>query len=111
MTKAAEIAYAEAINRAAMMLLAMAFVPKLKHSLVDEIITAIDIRGGRIDGRWIIRWDLHDVFEIVTERAMAILSAALRERLPGIADEMDDAFGHQLHLLLASTEYLIPILK
>jgi hypothetical protein len=111
MTKAAEIAYAEAINRAAMMLLAMAFVPKLEHSLIDEIITAIDIRGGRVDGRWIIRWDLRDAFENITERAMTILSAALRKRLPGIADEMDDAFGHQLRLLLASTEHFIPILK
>jgi hypothetical protein len=94
-----------------MMLLAMAFIPRLKHSLIDEIIIAIDIRGGRIDGRCIIRWDLRDVFAIISERARAILSAALRERLSGIADEMDDAFGHHLRLLLASTEHLIPTLK
>jgi hypothetical protein len=38
------------------------------------------------------------------------LSAALRERLPGIADEMDEAFGDQLRTLLASTARLFPTL-
>jgi hypothetical protein len=102
--------YADAINRAAMMLLAMTFRPKLKSSLIDEIIAAVVIRGGQIDGRWLIKWDLHDAFEAVVARAMAILSAALRERLPGIADEMDVAFGDRLRRLLDSIEHFFPTL-
>jgi hypothetical protein len=111
MTKTTEIAYNETINRAAMMLLAMTFKPKLRSSLIDEVITAVDIRGGRIDGLWIIKCDLRDAFENVVARAMKILSAALRQRLPGIADEMDEAFSHRLRLLLASIEHFFPTLK
>jgi hypothetical protein len=102
--------YADTINRAAMMLLAMTFRPKLKSSLIDEVIAAVVIRGGQIDGRWLIKLDLHDAFEAVVERAMVILSAALRERLPGIADEMDDAFGDKLRRLLGSIEHFFPTL-
>jgi hypothetical protein len=50
------------------------------------------------------------VFEEIVERAMAILSAAVRQRLPGIADEMDDAFGDRLRILLASIAKLFPTL-
>jgi hypothetical protein len=110
MFEPAESAYAETINRAAMMLLAMSFKPDLRSSLVDEVATAIDVRGGRIDGQWYIKIDLRAVCEEIVERAMAILSAALRERLPGIADEMDEAFGDRLRTLLASIARLFPTL-
>jgi len=103
--------YIETINRAAMMLLAMSFRPKLKSSLIDEVITAVDLRGGRIDDLWLIKFDLRAVFGEVVDRAMAILSAALRERLPGIVDEMDDAFGNRLRRVLASIEHFFPTLR
>ena len=52
--------------------------------------------------------DLRAVFEEIVEKAMAILSAALRERLPGIADEIDDSFSDRLHTLLAAFAPLFP---
>jgi hypothetical protein len=111
MSESAEGTYVETITRAATMLLAMSFRPKLKSSLIDEVITAVDLRGGRIDNLWLINFDLRAVFEEVVERAMTILSAALRERLPGIADEMDDAFANRLRRLLASIEHFFPTLQ
>jgi hypothetical protein len=48
------------------------------------------------------------VIEEIVERTMAILSAALRERLPGIADEMDAAFGDDLRALLVSVAQPLP---
>ncbi len=93
-----------------MLLLAMSFRPDLKASLVDEVAAAVEARGGRIDGEWFVRFDLRAVFEEIVERAMAILSAAVRQRLPGIADEMDDAFGDRLRILLASIAKLFPTL-
>jgi hypothetical protein len=111
MSGPAEGTYIETINRAAMMLLAMSFRPKLKSSLIDEVITAVDLRGGRIDNIWLIKFDLRAVFEEVVDRAMTILSAALRERLPGIVDEMDDAFGNRLRRVLASIEHFFPTLQ
>ena len=110
MFEPAENIYAETINRAAMMLLAMSFKPDLQSSLADELATAIDVRGGRIDGQWFVKFDLRAVCEEIVERAMVILSAALRERLPGIADEMDEAFGNRLRILLASIARLLPTL-
>ena len=93
-----------------MLLLAMSFRPDLKASLVDEVAAAVEARGGRIDSEWFVRFDLRAVFEEIVERAMAILSAAVRQRLPGIADEMDDAFGDRLRILLASIAKLFPTL-
>ena len=103
--------YAAAINRAAIFLLAMAFKPRLKFKLIDEIIMAVDIRGGRIDGQWLISRDLRIAREEVIDRAMAILSAALRERLPGIAEEMDEAFSDRLRRMLSSVEHFFPTLN
>ena len=91
-----------------MMLLAMSATPDLKSSLIDEVIKAIEC-GGRVD-EWLISFDLRAVIEEIVERAMTILSAALRERLPGIADEMDEAFGNKLRMLLASIVQPLPIL-
>ena len=100
--------YTETLDRATMMLLAMSATPDLKSSLIDEVIKAIEC-GGRVD-EWLISFDLRAVIEEIVERAMTILSAALRERLPGIADEMDEAFGNKLRMLLASIVQPLPIL-
>ena len=108
MSKSAEITYAETIDRAAMMLLAMSFRPDLKSSLIDQIGAAVAARGGRIDGQWFAKFDLRAVFDEIAERTAAILSTALRARLPGIADEMDEAFGESLRDLLASFVPLFP---
>ncbi len=108
MSGPAEDTYSETINRAAMMLLAMSFKPALKSSLINEVIAAIQLRGGRIDDRWVIEFYLRDVFDEIVVRAMAILSVALRERLPGIADEMDEAFSDKLRALLASFAHELP---
>lgn len=110
MTKSAENSYAAAINRAAMMLLAMSFRPDLQSSLVDAVTAAVVERGGRIDDHWLIKFDLRAVFDAIAERATAILSAALRERLPGVADELDEAFGKNLRILLGSFAQLFPTL-
>jgi hypothetical protein len=106
----AEGAYAEAINRAAMMLVAMSFRPELESSLIEELGEAVGLRGGRIDDQWFVKFDLRAVSEEIVERAMSILSAALRERLPGIADEIDEAFGDRLRSLLGSIAQSLPTL-
>src|SRR5580658_586625 len=85
--------YAESIDRAAIMLLAMSFRPDLKSSLIDDIATAVAMRGGRVDGYWFSKFDLTAVFDWIADRTMTILSTAIRERLPEVADEMDEAFG------------------
>jgi hypothetical protein len=108
MPQSAELAHATTINRAAMMLLAMSVRPECKASLIEEVIAAVEQRGGRLDDHSFIKFDLRAVFEEIAERAMAILSAALRQRLPGIADEMDEAFGLKLRTLLASLAPLFP---
>lgn len=106
MFKPAEVDYAETIDRAAVMLLAMSIKPDLKASLIEEIASAVAIRGGRIDEQWIAKFDLCAVFDEIAERTMIILSAALRDRLPGVADEVDEALGQNLRKLLASFECL-----
>jgi hypothetical protein len=58
----------------------------------------------------LVSFDLRAVIEEIVERAVTILSAALRERLPGIADEMDEAFGNKLRMLLASIVQPLPTL-
>ncbi len=93
-----------------MKLHAMSFRPDLKPLLVDEIAAAVAIRGGRIDDQWFAKFELCTVLEEIAERTMAFLSAALRERLPDIADEMDEAFGESLRKLLASFARLFPTL-
>lgn len=90
------------------MLLAMSFRPDLQPSLVKEIAAAVAVRGGRIDNRLFAKFDLRAVFEEIVERTMVILSTVLRARLPGIADEMDQAFGDDLRRLLASFAPLFP---
>jgi len=110
MSEPAECTYVAAINRAAMTFLAMSFRPDLKSSLIDQIAAAVAARGGRIDDLWFAKFDLRAVSEEIAERTMVILSSAIRERLPGIADEMDEAFGDGLRKLLASMVYLFPTL-
>jgi hypothetical protein len=110
MSDLAECSYTEAINRAALKLLAMSFRPGLKASLIDEIAAAVAMRGGRIDDQWFAKFDLRAVLEEIAERTMTMLSAALRRRLPDIADEMDAAFGESLLKLLASCAQLFPTL-
>ncbi len=110
MSETAECSYAEAINRAALKLIAMSFNADLRSSLIKDIETAVAIRGGQVDGQWLARFDLSVVFDAIAECTMAILSAALRERLPGIADEMDEKFGDSLRKLLASFTHLFPTL-
>jgi hypothetical protein len=110
MSEAPECSYAEAINRAALKLVAMSFNADLRPSLIRDIETAVAIRGGRIDGQWLAKFDLSVVFDAIAERTMVILSAALRERLPGIADEMDENFGDSLRKLLGSFAHLFPTL-
>ena len=109
MPQSAERAHATTINRAAMMLLAMSVRPECKTVLIEEVVAAVEQRGGRLDDRLFIKFDLLAVFEEIAERAMLILSAALRQRLPGIADEMDEAFEVKLRALLASLAPLFPI--
>ena len=110
MPETAECNYAEAINRAALKLIAMSFNTDLRASLVKDIETAVAVRGGRIDGQWFAKFDLSVVVDAIAERTMAILSTALRERLPGIADEMDETFGESVRKLLASLAHLFPTL-
>ncbi len=107
-SRAADSDYAETINRAAMMLLAMCFRPDLELVLVGAVTAAVEARGGRIDKTLFIKFDLKAVTEDIADRAMAILSAALRQRLPGIADEMDEAFGDRLRFLLGRVAQLFP---
>ena len=102
--------YGETVERAAITLLAMSFRPELKSSLVEEIATAVAIRGGRIDNHWLAKFELAAVIEEVAERTITILSAALRERLPNVADEIDEAFGKSLRKLLTSFSHLFPTL-
>jgi hypothetical protein len=102
----AKFSYAETIDRAAMVLLAMSSKPDLKSSLIEEIASAVTIRGGRIDEEWFAKFDLCAVLDEIAERTMIILSAALRHRLPKVADEMDEAFGESLRKLLASFAHL-----
>jgi hypothetical protein len=102
--------YTEAINRAAIALLAMSFRPNLKSRLINEIIAAVRWRGGQVDGHWLAKYELRAVCKEVAERALTMLSIILRERLPGIADEMDGEFGEKLQSLLFSFRPLFPTL-
>jgi hypothetical protein len=102
--------YTEAINRAAIVLLAMSFRPNLRSGLIDEITAAVRWRGGQVDGHWLAKHELLAVCEEVAARAMTMLSVMLRERLPGIADEMDREFGDKLQSLLFSLRPLFPTL-
>ena len=43
----AELSYAERIDRAAVILVAMSFRSELKPALIDEIAAAVEARGGR----------------------------------------------------------------
>lgn len=102
--------YAESVTRAAILLLAMSFRPNLKSGLIKEITDAVASRGGQIDGRWLVKYELRAVCEDVAEEALAKLSIMIRERLPGIADEMDGEFGDKLRDLLFSFLPLFPTL-
>jgi hypothetical protein len=93
-----------------MLLLAMSFRPDLKSQLIDEVVAAVDARGGRIDDQWLVKVDLHAVTDEIVERAMGVLSVALRRRLHGIADEMDAAFGQKLRTLLDFVSRPLPTL-
>ncbi len=100
MTKQPQGAYARTIDRAAVLLLALSFRPDLASSLIEQVAAAVAARGGRVDEECVMRFDLHAVLDAIVERAMTILSAAMRDRLPGVADEIDGAFAEKLHRLL-----------
>lgn len=108
MSESAAGSYTDTINQASMTLLAMSFRPDLSASLIDNVISAVEARGGRIDDQLFIRYDLHAVFDDVVERTMTILSTALRTRLPGVADEVDEAFADTLRILLGSITPALP---
>jgi hypothetical protein len=108
--RCAELSYAERIDRAAMILVAMSFRSELKPALIEEIAAAVEARGGRTEDDWFVRFDLRIVTEGIVERTMTILSAALRERLPGIADEIDESFGDNLRILLGTIADVFPTL-
>ena len=57
-----------------------------------------------------LKYELGAVCEEVAARALTMLSVILRERLPGIADEMDGEFGEKLQSLLFSFRPLFPTL-
>lgn len=101
--------YSEAVDRAAIVLLAMSYRPSLRPRLIREITTAVKRRGGQIDGL-LVRYDLRAVCEEVADRALTMLSVILRDRMPGIADEMDAAFGDKLRGMLFSLMPLFPTL-
>lgn len=109
-TRSMQSSYAGAVHRAAVVTLAMGFSPNLKFRLIKEITAAVKWRGGQIDGHWLVKYELRAVCEEVVERALAMLSIVLRHRLPGVADEMDEAFGDQLRDLLSSLSPLFPTL-
>lgn len=102
--------YTEAVTRAAIVLLAMSFRPNIGSCLIEEITAAVKWRGGQIDGHWLVKHELRAVSEEVAERALTMLSVILRERLPGVADEMDGEFGDNLRGLLFSLAPLFPTL-
>jgi hypothetical protein len=104
------VRYGETVERAAITFVAMSFRPELQSSLLEEIATAVAIRGGRVDNHWLAKFELAAVLEEVAERTITILSVALRERLPDVADEMDEAFGKSLRKLLTSFSHLFPTL-
>jgi hypothetical protein len=110
MPASVEQQYSETLNRAALVLLAMSFRPELKPSLTEEIAALLDLRGGLIEGEWTSTFDLRAVFDDIVRRAMTILSIVIRERLPGVADEMDEAFGERLRWLLGSFAHLFSTL-
>jgi len=110
MPEPVEDPYLKAVNRAALVLLAMSFRPNLKPTLTAEIGTLLDLRGSLIDAKWTSTFDLRAVFEDIVQQAMAILSIIIRGRLPGIADEMDEAFGERLRWLLRSFGHLFSTL-
>ncbi|MGC2121629.1 MAG: hypothetical protein WA652_02115 [Xanthobacteraceae bacterium] len=110
MSESVKDPYPEAVNKAALVLLAMSFRPDLKRSLTAEIVSLLDLRGSLIDAEWTSTFDLRAVFDDIARRTMTILSIIIRERLPGVADEMDDAFGDRLQWLLGSFAHLFPTL-
>ena len=108
MSETVDGGYSETIDQASIALLAMSFRPDLSARLIDKVISAVEVRGGRIDDQLFIGYELHAVFEDVVERAMTMLSAALRLRLPGIADEVDQAFADRLLWLLGEVARPLP---
>jgi len=92
--------YAEAINQASLTLLAMSLEPNLRLSLIGRVIAAVESRGGCVDDLWLIKQDLDAALDDIADVVTQILLVALRERLPGIADEIDEAFGDRLRNML-----------
>ena len=105
-----EDSYAAAINRASLTLLAMSLKPNLRLSLIGRVIAAVESRGGCIEGQWLIKQDLDAALDDIADAVTGILSVALRERLPGIADEIDDAFGDRLRTMLQVMAQPLPTL-
>ena len=94
-------AYVEAVNKASMMLLSMSYKPELTSEFLGQVFNAAGARGILIDDVWIVRRELEEIYDAIVARSMAILAFALQERLPGVVDEIDTAFGEQLRSLLS----------
>ena len=92
--------YAEAVRQAAALLVAMSFKPNLQLALLGKVFKAVQFRGGSIGDHLLLRHDLSAALDDVTRTTAKILSTALRIKLPGIADEIDEAFVNQLRNLL-----------
>jgi hypothetical protein len=102
--------FADAVNQAAALLLAISYRPELKPSLVAEVTAAVVIFRDERNGQRLTKFDLRAVLEAIVARALEILAAALQERLPGVADEVDESFGEKLWILLGSVAQLFPAL-
>jgi len=99
--------YAEAVGQASVLLVAMSFRPNLQFAFLSKVIKAVEFRGGLIGGL-LLRYDLAAALDDVAQSAARILSAALRAKLPGIADELDEAFISQLRSLLGNLVQPLP---
>jgi hypothetical protein len=104
---AASRSYAEAVGQASILLVAMSFRPNLQFVFLGMVVKAVEFRGGLIDNL-LLRYDLAAALEDVAQSAALILSVALRAKLPGIADELDEAFVNQLRRLLRNLVETLP---
>jgi hypothetical protein len=106
-TTAVSRSYAEAVGQASILLVAMSFRPNLQFAFLGTVVKAVEFRGGLIDDL-LLRYDLAAALDDVAQSAALILSAALRAKLPGIADELDEAFVNQLRRLLGNLAEPLP---
>jgi hypothetical protein len=99
--------YTETVAQAAILLVAMSFKPDLQFRLLDELMKAVEFRGGYVGGL-LLRYDLAAAVEDVAQSAARLLSTAMRAKLPGVADDLDEAFVDQLRRLLGAVVQTMP---